>query len=180
MTATSTTLSRRTIHHGRILDIGVEEVRLPSGVVTHLDVLLHPGASLVVPMDGDGRVAMIRQYRHCARGELWEFPAGTLSPGEDPVACAHRELREEAGLLSSSLVRLGHIFTAPGFTDERIHLFVATGLSTAPAEHDVDEVITEVRWFSPAAVDAALLDGQLTDAKSLSAWLHVRTRAAVT
>jgi ADP-ribose pyrophosphatase len=175
MTRASTTLSRRSIHQGRVLDIGTEEVRLPSGVVAQLDVLLHPGASLVVPIE-NGRVAMIRQYRHCASGELWEFPAGTLSPAEEPVACAHRELREEAGLMAGTLDRLGYVFTAPGFTNEKIHLFAATALTSVSTEHDVDEVITEVRWFSADEVEATILAGELTDAKSLSAWLHVRVR----
>jgi ADP-ribose pyrophosphatase len=177
MNTHSITRSRRSLHKGRVLDIGIEEVELPNGNVATLDVLLHPGAALVVPWDGE-RAAMIRQHRHCAGGSLWEFPAGTLSSADEmPVQCAHRELREEAGLIATQMQWLGFIFTAPGFTDEKIHLFLATSLGSADVERDEDEIITEVRWFTPAELNTLLMAGEWHDAKSLCAWLHVSTRA---
>jgi ADP-ribose pyrophosphatase len=165
--------SRTHLARTRVLDIGTEDVTLPSGVRTTLDVLKHPGASCVLPVDGD-RVTLIRQYRHCAGGYLWEAPAGTLRPGEQPEECARRELIEEAGLVAGSLTRVGHVFTAPGFTDEKIHLFVARDCTRAPVARDEDEWITDVRWFSWAEIDRLLAEGELHDAKTLSVLLHGR------
>jgi ADP-ribose pyrophosphatase len=170
----STTLSRRHIHTGRVIDIGTEEVRLENGVVTTLDVIKHPGASLVVPLHDDGSMSMIQQHRHCAQRKLWEFPAGTRGTGESHERCAVRELEEEAGLVADSMVRMGSIFTAPGFTDEEIVLFVATGLRETKQNLDDDEVIVAVQRFSLEDLEAMLARGELQDAKSLSALSHVR------
>jgi ADP-ribose pyrophosphatase len=157
----------------RVLDIGTEDVTLPSGVRATLDVLRHPGAACVLPVDGD-HVTLIRQYRHCAGGWLWEAPAGTRQPNEDPEACARREVVEEAGLVPGRLQAVGHIFTAPGFTDEKIHLFVAHDCTPAPTARDEDELIAEVRRLSWTEVDAMLARGELTDAKTLAVLLHAR------
>jgi ADP-ribose pyrophosphatase len=165
--------SRTHLGRTRVLDIGTEDVTLPSGVRATLDVLRHPGAACVLPVDGE-RVALIRQYRHCAAGYLWEAPAGTLHPGEAPEHCARREVVEEAGLSPGRLVHVGHIFTAPGFTDEKIELYVALDCSPAATQRDVDEVITDVRWFSFADVDDMLAAGLLNDAKTLAVLLHAR------
>lgn len=171
------TLHRRIHHHrGRVIDVGSEEVTLPSGVRTTLDVIRHPGASCVLPIVGDG-VVLIRQYRHCADGFLWEAPAGTLAPGETPEACARRELTEESGLVAGRIEPVGFVFTAPGFTDEKIHLWLAYDCSDARSHHDDDEVITEVRRFSHADIDAALRSGELCDAKTLAVLLQWKLRA---
>ena len=85
-------LSRRAVHKGRVLDIGVEHVRLPSGVETDLEMIRHPGAAAIVPLTAKGEILLVHQFRHAADGMLWEVPAGTLAPGEEPIACAHREL----------------------------------------------------------------------------------------
>ena len=135
----ATVHARRHIHRGRVLDIGTEDVTLPTGVRTTLDVLKHPGASCVLPVDDDG-VVLIRQFRHCADGWLWEAPAGTLNAGETPEQCARREVTEEAGLVASRLEHVGFVFTAPGFTDEKIHLWLAHDCTPAPSHHDDDEV----------------------------------------
>jgi ADP-ribose pyrophosphatase len=165
--------SRTHLGRTRVLDIGTEDVTLPSGVRATLDVLRHPGAACVLPVD-EGRVTLIRQYRHCAGGYLWEAPAGTLKAGESPEECARREVVEEAGLLPGRLQHVGFVFTAPGFTDEKIHLYVAHDCRPADVERDEDEVITEVRWFSWGEVDALLVAGELHDAKTLSVLLHAR------
>lgn len=175
-TKTATVHSRRHLHRTRVLDVGVEDVTLPSGVRATLDVLRHPGAALVLPVDVDGRLTLIRQFRHCANGWLWEAPAGTLNAGETPEQCARREIVEEAGLEAGALVEVGFVFTAPGFTDEKIHLFLATGCTPAPVHRDDDEVISEVRAFAWPEIDALITSGALTDAKTLSALLHARLR----
>jgi ADP-ribose pyrophosphatase len=171
---TATVHHRHHVHRGRVIDVGTEDVTLPGGVRTTLDVIRHPGAACVLPVSDDG-VALIRQFRHCAGGWLWEAPAGTLEPGEAPLACAHRELAEEAGLATSAMTLVGSTFTAPGFTDERIHLFVATGCRPVATRRDHDEVITDVRSFTTAGIDALLQSGELTDAKTLCVLLFART-----
>src|SRR5204863_1003962 len=109
----------RQIYSGRIVDLRVERVTLPNGTAVDLELMHHPGASAVVAVDEAGAVVLIRQYRHAAGGYIWELPAGVLdSPGEPPEQCARRELREETGLEARDVVRLGTIFTTPGFCDE--------------------------------------------------------------
>ena len=164
---------RKHIHKGRVIDVGTEEVTLPTGVKVTLDVIRHPGAALVLPLDGD-RVTLIRQYRHCARGYLWEAPAGTLNAGETPEQCARREIVEEAGLEADELVHAGKIFTAPGFTDEEIHIFLATRTHAAATHPDEDEVITEVRTFTLAEAEAMVTEHAIEDAKTIAALFHAR------
>lgn len=164
---------RRHIHRGRVIDVGTEEVTLPSGVVVTLDVIKHPGAALVVPLGSEG-VTLIRQYRHCAAGYLWEAPAGTLNPGETPEQCARREIVEEAGLVADELVYAGKIFTAPGFCDEQIHIFIATRTREAPPHRDDDEVITDVRTFSFDECLRMVADGTIEDAKTIAGLLHAQ------
>lgn len=165
---------RKHIFQGRVIDVGTEDVTLPSGKTVTLDVIKHPGASLIVPIDAEGRVLMIKQWRHCAGGWLWELPAGTLNPGESPEECARREVTEEAGVVAGRLDHAGFIFTAPGFCDEKIHIFIARDLTAAPVHPDDDEVIVEVR---PVAYDEALAmvaRGEIHDAKTMCALLHAR------
>lgn len=140
---------------------------LPNGRAVTLEVLRHPGASAVLPLHDDRTVTLLRQHRHAAGGELWEVPAGKLEPGEPPEACARRELAEEAGLVGE-LRAIGFIHPAPAYTDERIHLFVATRLAPAPLAHEDDEVIVPVRL--PLAEALRMADsGVITDAKTLVA-----------
>jgi len=160
---------RREVYAGRVVDLGIERVTLPGGVEVDLEIIRHKGASAVVALDDAGRVVLIRQFRHAAGGYIWELPAGVLDhPGESPEACAARELREEAGLRAGSLVPLGAILTTPGFTDERIHLFVAHELAPADLARDHDEVIAEI---------ARVRRGEIVDAKTICG-LHLAAEAA--
>jgi ADP-ribose pyrophosphatase len=152
-----------------------ERATLPDGRQLDLDIVRHPGAAAVVPFLSDHEVLLIRQYRHAAGGAILEVPAGKLDPGESPETCAARELEEEAGKRPGRLVSLGWIFTTPGFTDERIHLFSAFDLETVPRRPDDDEVIDLV----PTPLDAALAmvwSGELNDAKSALALIHAAHR----
>jgi ADP-ribose pyrophosphatase len=169
-------LSRRPIHRGRVLDIGIERVRLPNGVDTDLEIVRHPGAAAVVPINADGSVLLIRQYRYAAGGFLWEIPAGTLEPGEEPSACALRELIEEAGVRAGELVALGEIVPVPGYSTERIHLFAARALEPANQKLDRDELIEEIRTVPAEQVERMLLDGTLIDGKSCVALSRARER----
>lgn len=166
-------MSRKHIHKGRVIDVGTEEVTLPTGVRVTLDVIKHPGAACVIPLDGD-RVTLIRQWRHCAGGWLWEAPAGTLNPGETPEQCAAREIVEEAGVEAGELIHAGSIFTAPGFTDEKIHIFIARALRPAAKAPDEDEVIVEVKQVPYAECLAMLARGDLQDAKTIAGLLHAQ------
>lgn len=165
-------MSARRIFEGRILTLEVEEVELPNGVTVELELVRHRGAAAVVPVSEDGSVTLVRQYRHAARRTwLLEVPAGKLDPGEDPVGCARRELREEVGLAAQRLEPLGWIWTTPGFSDERIWLFLARNLETVPPAPEVDEVLEVVRMPFDEVVRMAL-EGTLTDGKTICAVLR--------
>lgn len=167
------------VHTGRVIAVDVDQVEFPNGTRGTLDIIRHPGAAAVIPMldpvtDPDPRILLIRQFRHAADGYIWEIPAGTLSPGEAPEACAHRELIEEAGYRAGSLTSLTRILTAPGFTDESIHLYLATDLTPAEAAPEADEFISvhEFRW---SAVGQMIRTRSIRDAKSLTALMFVQS-----
>ncbi len=151
--------------------VRTERVTLPNGNAVELDIVRHPGAAAVVPFVSEREVLLIRQYRHAAGGTIFEVPAGKLDPGEDPSTCAARELEEEAGCRAGRLVDLGWIWTTPGFTDERIHLFAAFDLEPVPHRRDADEVIETVRMGFDEALDL-VWRGELNDSKSALALLR--------
>jgi ADP-ribose pyrophosphatase len=163
---------RREIYEGRIVNLRVERVRLPNGTEVDLELMHHPGAAAVVAVDDAGRVALIRQYRYAAGGYIWELPAGVLAAGEAPEECAARELREEAGFDAAQLRLLGAILTTPGFCDERIHLFLARGLTAVGHAREADEVIAELRQVPLPEALAMIRDGAIVDAKTV-AGLHL-------
>lgn len=164
---------RRQVYKGRIVDLGIEDVTLPNGAHVALEVIRHPGASAVAAVDDAGAVVLIRQYRHAAGGYVWELPAGVLDQaGEPPEACAARELREETGLVARELTALGTIFTTPGFTDERIHLFLARGLTEEASARGDDEDIAEVARVPLPEALARVQRGEIVDGKTI-AGLHL-------
>lgn len=165
-------MSRRTVYHGSVVRLDLEDVRLPNGVELRLELVRHRGAAAVVPVDASGEVVLVRQYRHAADASwLLEVPAGKLDGDEDPRACARRELAEEAGVRAGRLDLLGWIWTTPGFSDERIWLFLARDLVPVPATPQADEVLEIVRLPLDTARRMAL-DGELTDAKTICALLR--------
>ena len=127
----------RTLWHGKVFDLASDTLVLPNGKSVTVELIHHPGSSAIVPLLENGRVVLIRQYRPSVRDFLWEIPAGSMKGGEDPLACAKRELREEVGLEGNRFERLGEISIAAGYSDERIHLFLATEL--VPCEQHLDE-----------------------------------------
>jgi ADP-ribose pyrophosphatase len=151
------------------VNLVVEDVRLPNGAVTTLELMRHPGAAAAVPLHDDDTITILRQYRHAVGGWLWEVPAGKLDvKGEDPLACAKRELHEEAGLAAASWVKLGSIYTTPGFCDEIIHLYLARDLEPVGAHHEVDEVI-EIHRMPLAKALAMIPAEEIQDTKTLGA-----------
>ncbi|HEX4629137.1 MAG TPA: NUDIX hydrolase [Gemmatimonadales bacterium] len=152
-------------------------MRFPDGSTGELEVIRHPGAAAIVPCASDPRgedptILLIRQYRYAAGGPLWEIPAGTLEHGEDPENCARRELLEEAGVAAARIERLTSIFTTPGFTDEVIHLYLASGLDTKTPRRERDEFI-EVVPQPLSQVLTRIRDGEVRDAKTIVAILYM-------
>jgi len=171
-------LASRRVYTGRVVRLDVDTVRFPDGSTGELEIIRHPGAAAIVPCLSDPRtsddptILLIRQFRYAAGGPLWEVPAGTLDPGEEPEACARRELLEEAGVTAERLERLTSILTTPGFTDEVIHLYLATGLTTGAPSRERDEFI-EVVPQPLSRVLARIRDGEIRDAKSIVAILYM-------
>lgn len=156
----------RNIYTGKVITLNVDTVQLPNGVTVDLETIRHPGASAVVPIKEDGTVVLIRQFRHAAGGFIYEIPAGKLSPGEDPLHCAARELEEEVGYRASSFELLSSIFTAPGFADEVIHVYRATGLAKGRQHLDRDEVL-EIIEMPLAEAITKIEDGTIRDGKTI-------------
>jgi ADP-ribose pyrophosphatase len=157
---------RREIYRGRVVNLGVETVTLPNGATVELEVIRHQGASAVVPLQEDGTVLLIRQYRHAAGGFIYEIPAGKLDPGENPLACAERELEEETGRRAGRLEHLLTFFTTPGFTDEIIHIYLATELVPGVQNLEHDEVLEVVEMPLEHALQR-IADGTIRDGKTI-------------
>ncbi|MEQ1693798.1 MAG: NUDIX hydrolase [Gemmatimonas sp.] len=168
-------VSSRRVYTGRVISLDIDEVRFPDGSIGSLEMIRHPGASAVVPLldadDEDPQVLLIRQYRYASAGYLYEIPAGRLDAGESPLECAHRELSEETGYRAERVEHLFTMYTTPGFTDEKIHLFLATGLSAGESHREADEFMELV----PTKLSRALSmieQGEIQDAKTALALLH--------
>jgi len=169
-------VSTRRVYSGRIISVDVDTVRFPDGSTGELEMVRHSGASAVVPFLSDPRgddpqLLLIRQYRYAAEGFLYEIPAGRLDPGEDPADCARRELREETGCTAERVERLVTIYTTPGFTDEKIHLFMATGLTTGEVAWEADEFLT-VETVTLSRALAMVERGEIQDAKTAVGLLY--------
>lgn len=164
-----------TLYRGSIGRFGVHELETPDGHAFSLAHLQHPGAAAVVPFLAVDRILLLRQYRFAADGEIWEIPAGKLDPAESPADCAARELREETGYSAARLEASGRILTAPGFTDECIHLFNAYNLSPGAPDREPSESIElhEVQFEEALEM---VQRGEIIDAKSIVA-LHHAARA---
>jgi ADP-ribose pyrophosphatase len=157
---------KKTIHQGRVFRLCRERVILPNGVKADFDVIHHPGSSAIVPLLSDDQVVMVKQYRQSVGKFLWEVPAGTLDPGEGPLECARRELIEETGYRAGHWEKIIEVLPAPGYTDERIHVFSARDLQPAPQNLDKDEVL-EVVQLSRGEALAMIQDGRIQDALTI-------------
>lgn len=173
----------RRVHQGRVIALDIDTVRYPDGSTGEMEVIRHPGASAVVPVLGDAHEAdptllLIQQYRYATGGMLFEIPAGRLDAGEDPAVCAARELREETGCVAAQVTHLFTMFTTPGFTDEVIHLYAATGLTRGAAAREAHEFIELLEV--PLSAALAMVDrGEIRDAKTALGLLYfARSRTA--
>ncbi len=160
------TIDSRVDYRGRLLTVRTDRVRLPGGGETNREIVVHRGAVAIVAIDTDGSVLLVRQYRKPAEASLLEVPAGTLEPGEEPLACASRELVEETGYRAARLERICGFFSAPGFCTEFLHVFSARDLSPAHADADEDERIELVRLPLDECL-RLVRSGEIRDAKSI-------------
>lgn len=163
-------LAHRRIYDGKVLALDVDEVQEPEGVRAMREVVRHRGSVAALPVQGDGRVVLVRQYRYAVDERVWEIPAGRLDPGETPAEGARRELEEELGLRASALDPLLVFYTTPGFCDERLHLFRASGLTEGTPRPEADERI-ERGTFTLEEARAMIGRGELRDGKTLLALL---------
>ena len=170
-------LSSRRVYEGKVINVDRDSVRFPDGSVGELEMVRHPGASAVVPFltdpEGDDpQILLIKQYRYAANAFIYEIPAGKLDGDEDPAECARRELQEETGCTAARIAHLYTFYTTPGFTDERIHAFMATGLTRGDVKHETDEFMSLETVTLSRALEL-IKTGELNDAKTALSLMYV-------
>jgi ADP-ribose pyrophosphatase len=158
----------QTIYQGRVFDIRLDQVRMPDGKLVRFDVVAHHGAVTILPLDEEGQIWFVQQYRHPAQTVLLELPAGVIDEGEQPEESARREVREEIGMAAGDLVEIGSFYLAPGYSTEFMHVFLATHLTPAPLEGDEDEFIT-IEKIPQQQVFQMAMEGRFRDSKTLAA-----------
>jgi ADP-ribose pyrophosphatase len=166
------------LYDGKIVHLYLDTVELPNGRQAKREVIRHIGAVAIVPIDAAGQVILVRQFRHAAGRILLEIPAGTLNKDEDPDLAAMRELQEETGYKAEHLRRIGGLYTAPGYTSEYIHLYIATGLTESALDKDEDEFIEVERMPLQSALNL-IRTGQIADGKSISGLLLAKDMMSV-
>jgi len=166
-------IDSETIFKGRVFTIRRDNLRTPDGRITKFDIVEHHGSVVILPVDNDGNLLLVRQYRHAAVDDLLELPAGVLEPNEEPALCAAREIREETGMGAGKLVELGKFYLAPGYSTELMTVFLATDLRIDPLDPDADEFL-QVEKMPLAEVFSIAEAGQMPDAKTLAALLMAR------
>ena len=159
------------VYQGPFFSVTDEVLTDPEGVKIRRVTVRHPGGAAAMPVDEKGRILLVRQYRHAAGDYMWELPAGRIDEGEKPLATAKRELAEETGYRAAHWKKLFMCYPSPGILDERLHVYLATGLRLGekPPVHE-DERVT-LRWFTKKELDALISKGKLCDAKTLCAYL---------
>ena len=172
----SAKIGSRRLYSGRIINVDMDEVRFPNGSVGELEMVRHPGAAAVVPflsdpLGDDPQILLLKQYRYAAESYLYEIPAGRLDEGEDPADCARRELKEETGCTAERVEPLLSMYTTPGFTDERIHIFMASGLSQGTSGREKDEFI-EIETVPLSRALSMVQAGAIPDGKTALALLY--------
>ncbi len=159
-------IAQERVYEGRVVALRIDTVRLPRGRTTQQEVVEHAPTVAVVALDEEGRVLLVRQYRHPAGKELLEIPAGTVEAGEEPEACARRELAEETGQWASEMERLGGFYLTPGYSQEYMEIYLARGLKAGQGQPEGEEEIQVVR-LSPSEALKMIEQGEIEDAKSI-------------
>jgi ADP-ribose pyrophosphatase len=168
----------RKVFEGRIFTVQIESITLPKGGRVDAEIVRHPGSVVLVPVTDEGKIILVRQYRHPIGRLVWELPAGSMERGEDPQKAAARECQEEIGLIPSIVERLGSLFPTPGYCDEDMNLYRLSGLRTpgegdAAAKPDEDEDI-ESKAFSVNEIEAMVDSGDIIDMKTVAALYWMR------
>ncbi len=161
------------IYQGKVFRVRRDTVEMPNGHEARLDILEHDGSVVMIPVDAEGDMVFVRQYRHPTRLDLLELPAGTRRGDEPPETCAAREMREETGLAAGHLEQLGAFYLAPGYSTEFMYVFLATDLTPNPLPPDSDEFLRVEKFPVRRAMEMAE-KGEIHDAKSLAALLLAR------
>ena len=159
--------NRMNIHKGKVYSLIKENVTLDNAITTDMEFIDHPGATAIIPLLNETRIVLLNQYRHALRKYIWEIPAGTLDPMESALDCAKRELIEETGFSAAQWHRLGEITPVPGYSNERIHIFLASDLKAAERRLDKDEII-QVHEVECKAALHMIRGGEIQDAKSIA------------
>ena len=162
------TISSERLFDGRIIKLRVDQVELPDKKITTREIIEHPGATAIIAIDDCGKIPFVRQYRKPVEKYLLEIPAGKLEAGEVPEECAKREFEEETGYTVGSISKLMTFYTTPGFSNEVIHLFLATGLKKGVQNLDFDEHIENL-WYSLSEAMGMVYAGTIEDAKTIIA-----------
>ncbi len=172
------TRQMKTVFQGRLLRVDAVEVELENGRRAGREIVRHPGAAVILAQLPDDRFVLVRQYRKAVEQELLEVVAGTLHPGENPDDCARRELKEETGFDAVMWIKLGEVYPAPGYTDERLHIYYARLDGRAGAlNQDEDEKLEPV-FLTALQLDGLISRGEIHDAKTLAAWMLYHRRMA--
>jgi ADP-ribose pyrophosphatase len=166
MDFTEKTLESQRIFAGRIIKVRVDTVTLPDGRQSTREVVEHSGAVAIIALDNDNNIIMVRQYRKPVEGLLLEIPAGTMEENEEPLVCAQRELKEETGFTADHWEKILSYYSAPGFTDEYLHLYLASGLTGGEKALDIDEFVETIHLPLQDAYNK-IFDGQIVDGKSI-------------
>ena len=168
-------LDHRLVYSGRVVTLVVDRIREPGGMEVEREVVRHSGAAVMLPITNDKRLVLVRQYRYAVGRHLWEVPAGTMSEGERPEETALRELVEETGFYPNLLEKLVAIYPSPGFSDEVMHLFLATELEQRTACPDEDETI-ELGLFTSDEIKTMVSQGEIQDGKTILGLMLLRER----
>jgi len=173
---TDPTIATHRIYTGKVISLDVDQVRYPDGSTGEIEIVRHSGACAIVPfmsdpVGDDPQILLLRQYRYAAKGYLYEIPAGRIEDGETPIAAASRELREETGCTASLFTHLYTTYTTPGFTDEEIHTYMATGLTLGESATESDEFL-EVITVTVSQALRMIQQGEIRDAKTSLAILY--------
>jgi 8-oxo-dGTP pyrophosphatase MutT (NUDIX family) len=160
------TESRKKLFQGKIISLEVEQVELPNGVYTEMEIVRHPGGAAVVAIDARQHVCLLYQYRHVCNGWVWELPAGKIDGGEAPLMTAQRELKEEAGRTAQNWHSLGHMISSPGVFTEIVNCYLATDLVVCDTGHEPEELI-EIHWLPFTTAFKWAIDNRINDAKTV-------------
>lgn len=166
-------ISSKMLYEGIIVDVLMDDVELPNKKIAKREIVVHPGGVCILPVDNEENVYLVEQYRYAAESMMLEAPAGKLEPGEDPFLCAKRELMEETGCSADNWISLGEVYTSPGFSTEKLHLYLATDLKNGNPCPDEDEFV-ELKIMKLSELLQLIEDNKIYDGKTVIAALRAK------